>query len=56
MQAHVLDVNICKLFPGGACGGPAMIKEVMGVMPKLAVLADVIIANEEDVQKNFDIG
>ncbi len=33
MQAHLLGVDICKLFPGDASGGPGFIKGVMGPMP-----------------------
>lgn len=32
-QAEELGVEICKIFPGGAVGGPAFIKDVLGPMP-----------------------
>ncbi len=32
-QAHILGVEICKIFPGGQVGGPAFIKAVKGPCP-----------------------
>ena len=32
-QAHLLGVEICKIFPGGQVGGPAFIKAVRGPCP-----------------------
>jgi 2-dehydro-3-deoxyphosphogluconate aldolase/(4S)-4-hydroxy-2-oxoglutarate aldolase len=32
-QAEELGVEICKIFPGSAVGGPAFIKDVLGPMP-----------------------
>lgn len=32
-QAEELGVEICKIFPGGAVGGPAFIKDLHGPMP-----------------------
>lgn len=32
-QAEELGVEICKVFPGEAIGGPAFIKDVLGPMP-----------------------
>mgnify|MGYP001820912888 CR=1 FL=1 len=32
-KAHVLGVEICKIFPGAQVGGPAFVKAVKGPMP-----------------------
>ncbi|MEN8127819.1 MAG: bifunctional 4-hydroxy-2-oxoglutarate aldolase/2-dehydro-3-deoxy-phosphogluconate aldolase [Planctomycetota bacterium] len=32
-QAHLLGVEICKIFPGAQVGGPAFVKAVKGPMP-----------------------
>lgn len=32
-QAEELGVEICKIFPGGATGGPDFVKDVLGPMP-----------------------
>ena len=32
-QAHILGVEICKIFPGGCVGGPTFAKSVKGPMP-----------------------
>lgn len=32
-RAHVLGVEICKVFPGGCVGGPTFVKSVKGPMP-----------------------
>jgi 2-dehydro-3-deoxyphosphogluconate aldolase/(4S)-4-hydroxy-2-oxoglutarate aldolase len=32
-QAHALGVEICKIFPAAAVGGPAFVKAVMGPCP-----------------------
>jgi 2-dehydro-3-deoxyphosphogluconate aldolase / (4S)-4-hydroxy-2-oxoglutarate aldolase len=32
-QAEELGVEICKIFPGGAVGGPGFVKDVLGPMP-----------------------
>jgi 2-dehydro-3-deoxyphosphogluconate aldolase / (4S)-4-hydroxy-2-oxoglutarate aldolase len=32
-QAHLLGVEICKVFPGGCVGRPAFVKSVRGPMP-----------------------
>lgn len=32
-RAHLLGVEICKVFPGGCVGGPAFVKSVRGPMP-----------------------
>ncbi len=32
-QAEELGAEICKVFPGGAVGGPGFIKDVLGPMP-----------------------
>lgn len=32
-RAHILGVEICKVFPGGCVGGPSFVKSVKGPMP-----------------------
>lgn len=32
-QAHILGVEICKIFPGGEVGGPGFVKAVKGPCP-----------------------
>lgn len=32
-RAHLLGVEICKVFPGGCVGGPSFVKSVKGPMP-----------------------
>jgi 2-dehydro-3-deoxyphosphogluconate aldolase/(4S)-4-hydroxy-2-oxoglutarate aldolase len=32
-RAHLLGVEICKVFPGGCVGGPAFVKSIKGPMP-----------------------
>jgi len=32
-QAEELGVEVCKVFPGGAVGGPGFIKDLLGPMP-----------------------
>lgn len=32
-QAEELGVEICKVFPGGAVGGPGFVKDLLGPMP-----------------------
>jgi 2-dehydro-3-deoxyphosphogluconate aldolase/(4S)-4-hydroxy-2-oxoglutarate aldolase len=32
-QAEELGVEICKIFPGGAVGGPGFVKDLLGPMP-----------------------
>lgn len=32
-KAHILGVEICKIFPGAQVGGPAFVKAVKGPMP-----------------------
>jgi 2-dehydro-3-deoxyphosphogluconate aldolase / (4S)-4-hydroxy-2-oxoglutarate aldolase len=38
-HAHVLGVEICKLFPAGEIGGPAFVKNVRGPCPWADVMA-----------------
>lgn len=57
MQAHILGADICKLFPGGACGGPAMIKGVMGPMPFAEIMpTGGVEPTEENCRAWFDAG
>jgi len=57
MNAHLLGVDICKLFPGGASGGPALIKGVLAPMPFAEIMpTGGVEPTEENCRAWFDAG
>ncbi|MCE1252283.1 MAG: bifunctional 4-hydroxy-2-oxoglutarate aldolase/2-dehydro-3-deoxy-phosphogluconate aldolase [Anaerolineae bacterium] len=49
-QAEELGVEICKIFPGSAVGGPAFIKDVAGPMPWTRLMpTGGVDASEENI-------
>ncbi len=57
MKAHLLGADICKLFPGGASGGPAFIKGVMGPMPFAEIMpTGGVEPTEENCRAWFEAG
>jgi 2-dehydro-3-deoxyphosphogluconate aldolase/(4S)-4-hydroxy-2-oxoglutarate aldolase len=51
-QAEELGVEICKIFPGNAVGGPEFIKDVLGPLPWTRVMpTGGVDATEESVSR-----
>lgn len=56
-QAHILGVEICKVFPGGQVGGPAFIKSVRGPCPWADLMPTGGVSPDADNLKAwFDAG
>jgi 2-dehydro-3-deoxyphosphogluconate aldolase/(4S)-4-hydroxy-2-oxoglutarate aldolase len=55
--AEEMGVEICKVFPGGAVGGPAFVKDVLGPMPWSRLMpTGGVDATEESVTSWFKAG
>jgi len=56
-QAEELGVEICKIFPGGAVGGPGFVKDLLGPMPWTRVMpTGGVDATEESVSSWIKAG
>ena len=56
-NAEELGVEICKIFPGGAVGGPAFVKDILGPMPWSRLMpTGGVDATEESVNGWFKAG
>ncbi len=56
-KAHRLGVEVCKLFPGDANGGPGFIKAIRGPMPWTDIMVTGGVSLEEENLKGwFDAG
>ncbi len=52
-----MGVEICKVFPGGAVGGPAFVKDILGPMPWSRLMpTGGVDATEESVTNWFKAG
>lgn len=56
-QAEELGVEICKIFPGGAVGGPGFVKDILGPMPWTRIMpTGGVEPSEESLSKWFKAG
>jgi 2-dehydro-3-deoxyphosphogluconate aldolase/(4S)-4-hydroxy-2-oxoglutarate aldolase len=56
-QAHLLGVDICKIFPAGQVGGPAFIKSVLGPCPWAELMpSGGVSPTRENMTSWFDAG
>ena len=56
-QAEELGVEICKIFPGSAVGGPDFVKDVLGPMPWVRIMpTGGVDATEESVSRWIKAG
>lgn len=56
-QAHVLGVEICKLFPAAEVGGPAFVKNLRGPLPWAEIMpAGGVAPTRESLASWFDVG
>jgi len=56
-QAEELGVEICKVFPGNAVGGPAFVKDVLGPMPWARIMpTGGVEPTEENLNQWFKAG
>lgn len=56
-NAEELGVEICKIFPGGAIGGPAFVKDVLGPLPWSRLMpTGGVDTTEESVNSWFKAG
>jgi 2-dehydro-3-deoxyphosphogluconate aldolase/(4S)-4-hydroxy-2-oxoglutarate aldolase len=56
-QAEELGVEIVKVFPGSAVGGPPFVKAVLGPMPWTSIMpTGGVDATEESIQSWFEAG
>jgi len=55
--AEELGVEICKIFPAGAVGGPGFVKDVLGPLPWARLMpTGGVDANEESIKGWFKAG
>lgn len=56
-QAHILGVEICKVFPGGEVGGPGFVKSVLGPCPWAALMpTGGVSPDAKNLKAWFDAG
>lgn len=56
-KAHLMGVDICKIFPAGEIGGPAFVKNILGPMPFTEIMATGgVEPTEENLKAWFDSG
>lgn len=56
-QAHLLGVEICKVFPGGQVGGPAFVKSVRGPCPWADLMpTGGVSPDEKNLREWFEAG
>ena len=56
-NAEELGVEICKIFPAGAVGGPGFVKDVLGPLPWARLMpTGGVDANEESIKGWFRAG
>ncbi len=56
-NAEEMGAEICKVFPGGAVGGPAFIKDILGPMPWVRLMpTGGVDASEDSINGWFKAG
>ncbi len=56
-QAHLMGVDICKLFPGDAAGGPEFVKAVKAPMPWVELIpTGGVEPTEDNLKRWFNAG
>lgn len=56
-RAHVLGVEICKVFPGECVGGPSFVKSVRGPMPWTEIMpTGGVEPTQESLRQWFSVG